>query len=188
MELDELKTSMHDLDRRIDSAETKIRELAAGISRGKFLNVQQRIRRTLRLQMIPLALIPFMTLNISKSGMNNYQTAMICLSAMFVVAMFIRQTILLDSLARIDIERQSIAAAAAAVLRFRRRLIAGTVAGVACGVPFIVVLGLHTASFGDPRMLYCFMFGLAAGIAIGVNIFMRKLRETDYLAEALAEE
>lgn len=188
MELDELKNSMHDLDRRIDGAETQIRELAAGISRGKFLNVQQRIRRTLRMQIIPLALLPVMTLDIARFGSASYQTAMICLSALFVMAMLIRQTILLDSLARIDIERQSIAAAAAAVLRFRRRLIAGTVAGIVCGVPCIIVLGLHISSFGDPYMLYGFIFGLAVGIPLGINVFLRKLRETDYLAEALAEE
>lgn len=188
MELDELKTGMRDLDRRIDSAEAQIKELAAGISRDRFLNVQQRIRRTLRLQILPLVLLPGMTLNLARFGTcGGYQTAMVCLSALFVVAMLVRQIILLDSLDRIDIGRQSIAEAAAAVLRFRRRLIAGTVAGVVCVIPFIAVLGLYIASFDEQYALYGFIFGFAVGIPAGLNIFLRKLRETDYLAEALAD-
>ncbi|MDE5636526.1 MAG: hypothetical protein K2J51_02360 [Alistipes sp.] len=188
MELDELKTGLQALDRRIDSAETRISEMAAGISRGKFLNVQQRIRRTLRVQIVLLLFLPCMTLNITRFGTSHYTTAMILMSALFVVAMLIRQTILLDSLARIDIERQSIAAAAAAVVRFRRRLIAGSAAGAVCAVPFITAIGLHIASLGDRYMLYGFIFGIAVGIPIGLNLFLRKLRETDYLAKALADE
>ena len=170
MELDELKTKWHELDGRLSCADTKIDRLTAEVSAGKML-----------------AALPLCFANLFRTGEADPGTAVKATLALFIFAMLARQIALLVLLARIEPGNRTVRETCAAVLRFRTCFLWGVGAGIALGVPLLILLGVYMGSLTSPYVFYGFVAGLIVGLPLGVRIFLRMMGDINALRAALRE-
>lgn len=175
MELDELKTKWHELDGRLSCADTKIDRLTAEVSAGKITSAKQRLARTIRLGIFLLAALPLCFANLFRTGEADPGTAVKATLALFIFAMLARQIALLVLLARIEPGNRTVRETCAAVLRFRTCFLWGVGAGIALGVPLLILLGVYMGSLTSPYVFYGFVAGLIVGLPLGVRIFLRMM-------------
>ena len=60
-------------------------------------------------------------------------------------------------------------------------------AGIALGVPLLILLGFYMGSLTSPYVFYGFVAGLIVGLPLGVHIFLRMLGDINALRAALRE-
>ena len=185
MELDELKTKWHELDGRLSCADTKIDRLTAEVSAGKIISAKQR--RTIRLGIFLLAVLPLCFANISRTGEADPGTAVKATLALFIFAMLARQIALLVLLARIEPGAGTVRETCAAVLRFRTCFLWGVGAGIVLGVPLLISLGFYVGSLTSPYVFYGFVAGLIVGLPLSVRIFLRMMGDINALRAALRD-
>ena len=184
MELDELKTKWHELDGRLSCADTKIDRLTAEVSAGKITSAKQRLARTIRLGIFLLAALPLCFANLFRTGEADPGTAVKATLALFIFAMLARQIALLVLLARIEPGNRTVRETCAAVLRFRTCFLWGVGAGIALGVPLLILLGFYMGSLTSPYVFYGFVAGLIVGLPLGVRIFLRMMGDINALRAA----
>ena len=177
MELDELKTKWHELDGRLSCADTKIDRLTAEVSAGKITSAKQRLARTIRLGIFLLAALPLCFANLFRTGEADPGTAVKATLALFIFAM----------LARIEPGNRTVRETCAAVLRFRTCFLWGVGAGIALGVPLLILLGFYMGNLTSPYVFYGFVAGLIVGLPLGVRIFLRMMGDINALRAALRE-
>ncbi|WP_295939264.1 hypothetical protein [uncultured Alistipes sp.] len=187
MELDDLKTQWHDLDKRLDHAGTKIDRLTAEVASGKFTSAKQRLTQTLRMGIAILLLLPGPLMYTFRFVGEQPAVAFYIVLGLFFFAMLIREITLLVMLSRISPETQTVRDACNAVLRFRRSYLAGVAMGVILAVPLLVLLGMYMAKITTPYMLYGFIGGLVVGLPIGIRVYRRIMGEIDALRSALQD-
>ena len=120
------------------------------------------------------------TIIINKTGLNPYAARM---RAMLIFA-FIPLLVLL---ARIEPGNRTVRETCAAVLRFRTCFLWGVGAGIALGVPLLILLGFYMGSLTSPYVFYGFVAGLIVGLPLGVRIFLRMMGDINALRAALRE-
>ena len=94
---------------------------------------------------------------------------------------------LLVLLARIEPGNRTVRETCAAVLRFRTCFLWGVGAGIALGVPLLILLGFYMGSLTSPYVFYGFVAGLIVGLPLGVRIFLRMMGDINALRAALRE-
>lgn len=189
MELDDLKTSWRALDERLARTDARIDRLAACVAAGKVTSSLEWLRRRTRLFLLLVSLLPLGFVHLIRLSGKEPDTATSVCMGIFVCAMLFRQVFLLVLLERIRPERQSVSALCRAVLHFRRCFLWGVVAGVVLAVPlFVSLFRLFTDLPESDYMPWSFLVGLTLGVAIGLRVFFRMLREVNALHDALASD
>lgn len=189
MELDDLKTSWRALDERLARTDARIDRLAACVAAGKVTSSLEWLRRRTRLFLLLVSLLPLGFVHLIRLSGKEPDTATSVCMGIFVCAMLFRQVFLLVLLERIHPERQSVSALCRAVLHFRRCFLWGVVAGVVLAMPlFVSLFSLLTDLPESDYMLWSFLTGLTLGVAIGLRVFFRMLREVNALHDALASD
>lgn len=187
MELDDLKTRWHELDKHLEKTGVQTDRLAAEVISGKFTSAKQRLVRITRLGIFILMTLPLSLMNILHTHGTSLGATALILSAFFILTMLIRQIVLLVLLGQIKPEKQSVRETCAAVLKFRRWFLIGVVIGIGAGVPLLVILGIEVNQMTTPYVLYGFITGLLIGLPLAIRIFRRIQGEIDVLRRTLQD-
>ncbi len=187
MELDNLKDTWRELDERLDRLDRRIDTLTASVVSRRIVTSRERLQRINRLLLVPLSAMPLAFANLFRYV--EPPAALAVSLGIFLLAMFVRQILLLVLIERIRPERQTVRELGRAVLRLRRCFLWGVVVGIALAIPPLGLLAWRLSQLAEAEfVLWGFATGLVCGIALGVQLFLRIYSEIETLRDALRDE